>query len=355
MKTLKMKKTLLTAIALVFSMAIMTLPLTAQEDGKKTVRIKTTKIVNGEKIETDTTYEISDLKELEKLEDFHVIVDRDMISDLDIDLEEINGIKDMNVKVVMTSDSLDDLTERIVVMTKELEGMEGDLDELMKNMEVMVEMSDSLSGEKKVTIIMDGDDESVYMINGEDMGDLKWVEEGDGKVIIIKSNEDGSEDIEIEIDGEGDMVLYNVNCEGAGDGEKEIFVDIIETKDGDGTTIKSKIIICPPNEKDIDKLHNAGVAVDTKSKDVDRLELEDLSFYPNPTSGKFNLKFKTSENEKTSIKIFDVNGKEVYNETIKGKDGLYEKEIDISNEQKGTYFLKVSQGKKIATRKIILE
>ncbi|MCD4698129.1 MAG: T9SS type A sorting domain-containing protein [Bacteroidales bacterium] len=47
--------------------------------------------------------------------------------------------------------------------------------------------------------------------------------------------------------------------------------------------------------------------------------------------------------------------KEVYSETIKNFEGKYKGEIDISSEDSGTYFLKIEQGNKIGTRKIIVE
>ena len=63
----------------------------------------------------------------------------------------------------------------------------------------------------------------------------------------------------------------------------------------------------------------------------------DFDIYPNPNYGEFTLKtIKT--NSEISIEISDINGKLIYNET---KNGL-ENNLQISNIQRGVYFVKVS-------------
>jgi len=85
------------------------------------------------------------------------------------------------------------------------------------------------------------------------------------------------------------------------------------------------------------------------------LEIDHLSFNPNPTTGKFILEFETPGTGTTSIGIYDVNGRQVYKETLQNFDGNYKKEIDISSEKNGVYFLNIRQGEKLSTRKIVLE
>ena len=57
----------------------------------------------------------------------------------------------------------------------------------------------------------------------------------------------------------------------------------------------------------------------------------------------------------TVIQVLDLNGKEVYSEKLDEFDGSYNKEIDIKNEAKGTLILKIKQGDKVITQKIIVE
>ncbi|RLD58067.1 MAG: hypothetical protein DRJ05_08685, partial [Bacteroidetes bacterium] len=256
MRTSKIRLNLLKALLIIFTVSVISIPLKAQDEEKQTVRIKTVKIINGEKTVIDTTYEISNLEDLESLEDIHIFIDDDMIQDLDLSLEELEELKNIDVEVMIDSDSI---TKHVMVITKELEDMEGHLEEQMKKIEVMIEMSDTVPGEKTIIMKMDGEGETVYMVNGEDMEDMKWTEEGKGKVTIIKTTDGDMENFEIEIDSdsdsEGDMVFYKINCES--DGKQDILVDVFELKDGEGTSIKTKIVICSPNEKDIEKLDKA--------------------------------------------------------------------------------------------------
>jgi len=105
-------------------------------------------------------------------------------------------------------------------------------------------------------------------------------------------------------------------------------------------------------ETDKKQLKNKGV-----NSEVDKYTLkpENLVFTPNPNNGKFKLEFNLPEKGKTSIKIFDTNAKEVYNESLGNFDGNYSKDIDISKYGKGTYFLQISQGKKMISKKMVIQ
>lgn len=65
----------------------------------------------------------------------------------------------------------------------------------------------------------------------------------------------------------------------------------------------------------------------------------------------FNLKDKGD----TDIQVMNLEGRSVYSETLKDFNGNYKKEIDISSNPKGVYFVKVKQGEHSQLRKIVLE
>ncbi len=71
--------------------------------------------------------------------------------------------------------------------------------------------------------------------------------------------------------------------------------------------------------------------------------INDINIYPNPTTGKINVKAEEIEN----IKVLNLQGKEIYN----GK----ENEIDLNKEPKGIYIIKVRTDKGVAVRKVVLE
>src|SRR5690606_25571964 len=85
------------------------------------------------------------------------------------------------------------------------------------------------------------------------------------------------------------------------------------------------------NESEID---TPGDVVNSVNKPA-TLELQDISIFPNPTSGVLNLEF-TGDALPTSVKVFDISGKEIYNEELKDFDGSYKNEINLGQVSKGT-------------------
>ena len=121
--------------------------------------------------------------------------------------------------------------------------------------------------------------------------------------------------------------------------------------DGDGN--KHAIIIHTltySNIEDEDKevLEIAGIKIPEE-----QLELEGLSFFPNPNDGEFTLSFSVEEKGQLIIKVLDIQGKVVHQEIYDNFTGKYNKKINIKENSKGTYFLVIQHGKELAAHKII--
>ena len=197
----------------------------------------------------------------------------------------------------------------------------------LKKIEEDVTWVDDKEGMKRLTVHVGDDNEALVIMD-------------DGDVIELK-----------DLDDNHMMIFTDENAE---EGEQEVFVRVIEKKEGTKTIkIRSKIVVASPDEEDIKAMEKSGI--DLAAREEQKLNLEKLVFHPNPSSGKFNLEFITPESTPVQVAIYDINGREVYKEDVKDFDGRYDKEIDISSENSGTYFLKISQGKKMTSRKIILE
>ena len=84
---------------------------------------------------------------------------------------------------------------------------------------------------------------------------------------------------------------------------------------------------------------------------IQPLELQDATIFPNPTEGVFAFSFRTTPGPLT-VAITDVNGKTVYNESSENPDGYYQKEIDLRGFPQGNYVISVSQGDSIFTEQI---
>ena len=79
------------------------------------------------------------------------------------------------------------------------------------------------------------------------------------------------------------------------------------------------------------------VAIVEPCASVEEITPFDFDVFPNPNHGEFTLRTVKTINE-ISVEISDINGKLIYNETRSGLDNT----LQISNIQRGVYFVKVS-------------
>lgn len=85
------------------------------------------------------------------------------------------------------------------------------------------------------------------------------------------------------------------------------------------------------------------------------LDLRGLSLSPNPSTGKFHMGFELPARGTTFIEVMDMNGEIVYAEQLNDFQGRYAKDFDISHEAKGVYVMRIVQGGKAFTRKIVTQ
>ncbi len=71
---------------------------------------------------------------------------------------------------------------------------------------------------------------------------------------------------------------------------------------------------------------------------------EFIKVYPNPSStGVFTIDFTSNENKQSSIRVFDLDGKLIYNEDITIRTGLTKFELKLSNIPSGIYLLNIDE------------
>lgn len=84
------------------------------------------------------------------------------------------------------------------------------------------------------------------------------------------------------------------------------------------------------------------------------LDMAFFNIYPNPSSGRFNLQFRPEDDGPIRIRIFNPAGRTVYTEQLTDFNGVYDKEIDLTDQAKGFYFLQITQnGDGMAKRLVI--
>jgi Secretion system C-terminal sorting domain len=109
-----------------------------------------------------------------------------------------------------------------------------------------------------------------------------------------------------------------------------------------------------PRKKRIIVAHSVVIEDMDKKKNAEKdLNITDLSFYPNPNGGNFNLRYKSESIDMIDISVVDLNGKTVYNERVSAT-GTIIRNIEL-NEPSGTYILNLKQGKKHVSKKLIIK
>lgn len=96
-----------------------------------------------------------------------------------------------------------------------------------------------------------------------------------------------------------------------------------------------------------------GYFPNTSPTGIDNIQpvVNSIIVYPNPSDGKF--KFTSKNNNINSIEIFNTLGENIY--SVTNSKHQNENEINISNNPKGIYFVKIYDGEKIQTKKIIIQ
>lgn len=275
----------------------------AQSNKKATVRIKKVENINGVEKIVDTTYTVDDASAL-KLEDGSAVI-------------STSGSPDGKTKKIMIYNDVSEVNGD--------EGKPGEKREMRKT--IVINSDDPSTGEN--TEIHNG------AMSAEDKALMEKMEKEMSKVVGTSTDNDKS------MEGKT-LILKKVRC-GAGKDE----IDAV--KEEISVTIVKRIDISDASPADLQKLGQPSSISDNK------LNMDKMEFYPNPSNGKFNLRFHLRNKGNTSVNVMNTEGKTIYTETLANFSGTYDKEIDISKNPKGVYFIKVEQGAHAQLKKIVLE
>ncbi|MEO1433968.1 MAG: PDZ domain-containing protein [Bacteroidota bacterium] len=94
--------------------------------------------------------------------------------------------------------------------------------------------------------------------------------------------------------------------------------------------------------------------VEINAPTIQNVQIERLTLFPNPNQGLFEISFFLPEAGPTNIRVFDQSGRQVYNRQLNTFEGLFQDQIDITNQAAGTYFLFITQGNTTLNRKIVV-
>ncbi len=302
----------------------------AQNKGNGPVKVKIVKIVDGDTTTIEKTMEEASVQDFTK--QFQDVKGKNVqvmitIEDGDKDKKEKNkSAQSMHFNFNMDSAMARSFARAFVFPDSSFSKNFTLNDSLLKNLP------------KDFDFKFDFDDEGVM----NDF-DFNIDTDKDGKTVIIK-NGHGKKII---ISGDDDNVTVNKSEKDNGTSKTKSKTIVIEDEKGKGkkkVIVSTSVVVMDMDDNDDDVY---------KSERKKSKEESNFSFYPNPSDGTFNLELELNEKDDALVKITDVNGKEVYKEKISG-NGKVSKIIDLNGE-KGTFIVVITQGKKITSKKIIIE
>ncbi len=134
-----------------------------------------------------------------------------------------------------------------------------------------------------------------------------------------------------------------------GDWDDRGFSFHFDDEDGeDGFRVISRAKVFVRSARDADK---EKVGADK----MDELEIRDISFYPNPSDGRFTVDIRTGNAGPIQVKVIDPDGTTVYDKTDESANGDYSFNVDLSDKRKGIYILQVIQNNSSLTKRVIIE
>ncbi|MDF1570281.1 MAG: T9SS type A sorting domain-containing protein [Bacteroidales bacterium] len=82
-----------------------------------------------------------------------------------------------------------------------------------------------------------------------------------------------------------------------------------------------------------------------------------LSIYPNPATDQLKVEFTTENAMVPEIRIYDLTGKMVrrFDEEITLDSKVFKADLDISDLKSGIYFVKVIQGERVWSEKLLVQ
>ena len=81
------------------------------------------------------------------------------------------------------------------------------------------------------------------------------------------------------------------------------------------------------------------------------VEINNLVVYPNPSTNVFNISFNSVQEQNLKIRILNVIGEDVVLENLQQFIGEYTKQIDLTNNAKGIYFLEIETENGVINKK----
>ncbi|NVJ89471.1 MAG: T9SS type A sorting domain-containing protein [Flavobacteriaceae bacterium] len=96
------------------------------------------------------------------------------------------------------------------------------------------------------------------------------------------------------------------------------------------------------------------LVIEDATASIEDVVFEGFNLFPNPNSGTFTLQFDTVDTAKTTLELFDLSGRLVGKKVYQNSNVVFREEVHFYDVSKGIYLLKINNGNKRTTRKLII-
>jgi hypothetical protein len=86
---------------------------------------------------------------------------------------------------------------------------------------------------------------------------------------------------------------------------------------------------------------------------IDEMAGNKIHFYPNPTAGKFTINNINTQSKNFKLEIYNLLGERIYSNS--GYVPQSSEEVDLSGSPKGVYIVKMNNGEKFFSGKVIIQ
>jgi hypothetical protein len=153
----------------------------------------------------------------------------------------------------------------------------------------------------------------------------------------------------LSIDG-GFTYPFTLASATANDGTETITVPDI----GVNSTTEARIMV-EANDNIFLAVNSTNFTIQEPAASVDDESLAGFNLFPNPSTGNFRLQFNTAASDLVELQVYDLSGRSVYAKNYRDVSGFFDQEVSLGNMAKGIYLLRVVNGGKLTTRKLVVE
>ncbi len=102
-------------------------------------------------------------------------------------------------------------------------------------------------------------------------------------------------------------------------------------------------------EKEEEEMLSKALGADISN--MEEPEDVEISVFPNPSNGEFNINISNDSREEAELKVFNSKGEQLQSYTLPA--GQINQQVSISNQPAGNYFVVLQQGDRLITKKLI--